>query len=225
MRRDIQVNTQIGDMVLTDSNSVSTYPFEWLYERDSNIYGCVTLPAYFERSNLEYGVKINIPYIPMYKTIKLKFVQDYGDGNTRTFINTSDNSEYFDVHSKLYNLDERALKASELILIDEENYILQLVGNKLLLWSSKTSDAKNINANIQNRNLLLKCLPSNSYRYPVSGVGLIRYLHANISNTDLADVLQSEFEAENVKVLNASFDSDTGNLDLDLDFSKVDADV
>lgn len=78
----------------------------------------------------------------MYKTIKLKFVQDYGDGNTRTFINTSDNSEYFDVHSKLYNLDERALKASELILIDEENYILQLVGNKLLLWSSKTSDAK-----------------------------------------------------------------------------------
>ena len=161
----------------------------------------------------------------MYKTIKLKFVQDYGDGNTRTFINTSDNSEYFDVHSKLYNLDERVLKASELILIDEENYILQLVGNKLLLWSSKTSDAKNINANIQNRNLLLKCLPSNSYRYPISGVGLIRYLHANISNTDLADVLQSEFEAENVKVLNASFDSDTGNLDLDLDFSKVDADV
>ena len=225
MRRDIQVNTQIGDMVLTDSNSVSTYPFEWLYERDSNIYGCVTLPAYFERSNFEYGVKINIPYIPMYKTIKLKFVQDYGDGNTRTFINTSDNSEYFDVHSKLYNLDEKALKASELILIDEENYILQLVGNKLLLWSSKTSDAKNINANIQNRNLLLKCLPSNSYRYPISGVGLIRYLHANISNTDLADVLQSEFEAENVKVLNASFDSDTGNLDLDLDFSKVDADV
>lgn len=225
MRRDIQVNTQIGDMVLTDSNSVSTYPFEWLYERDSNIYGCVTLPAYFERSSLEYGVKINIPYIPMYKTIKLKFVQDYGDGNTRTFINTGDNSEYFDVHSKLYNLDERALKASELILIDEENYILQLVGNKLLLWSSKTSDAKNINANIQNRNLLLKCLPSNSYRYPISGVGLIRYLHANISNTDLADVLQSEFEAENVKVLNASFDSDTGNLDLDLDFSKVDADV
>ena len=56
-------------------------------------------------------------------------------------------------------------------------------------------------------------------------MGLIRYLHANISNTDLADVLQSEFEAENVKVLNASFDSDTGNLDLDLDFSKVDADV
>lgn len=73
--------------------------------------------------------------------------------------------------------------------------------------------------------MLLKCLPSNSYRYPISGVGFIRYLHANISNTDLADVLQSEFEAENVKVLNASFDSDTGNLDLDLDFSKVDADV
>ncbi len=225
MRRDIQVNTQIGDMVLTDRNSLSTYPFEWVGEYDTYILGCVTLPAYFERSKLEDGIKIEIPYTPVYKPVKLKIVRDYGEKDKRAFLNTSNNSELFDVRTKLYNLSNKTLKASELFLIDEGTYMLQMTDNDVWLWSSVCSDARNINANIQNRNLLLRCVPSNSYRYPLSGVGLVRYLHGNIPGSDLADVLQSEFEAENVKVLNASFDSDTGNLDLDLDYSKADANV
>lgn len=225
MRRDIQVNTQIGDMVLTDKNSLNTYPFEWVDEYDTYILGYVTLPAYFERSKLEDGVKIEIPYTPVYKPVKLKIVRNYGEKDKRAFLNTSNNSELFDVRTKLYNLSNKTLRASELFLVDEGAYMLQMIDNDVWLWSSVCSDARNINANIQNRNLLLRCVPSNSYRYPLSGVGLVRYLHGNIPGSDLADVLQSEFEAENVKVLNASFDSDTGNLDLDLDFSKADANV
>ena len=83
----------------------------------------------------------------------------------------------------------------------------------------------NINANIQNRNLLLQCVPSNNYRYPTSGVGLIKYLHANLSHSGLAEKLQTEFKDDKVEIINAAFNSYSGDLELDLDFSEADAGV
>ena len=83
----------------------------------------------------------------------------------------------------------------------------------------------NINANIQNRNLLLQCVPSNNYRYPTSGVGLIKYLHANLAHSGLAEKLQTEFKNDKVNVINAAFNSYSGDLELDLDFSEADADI
>ena len=96
---------------------------------------------------------------------------------------------------------------------------------EMLEMVREISDMVNINANIQNRNLLLQCVPSNNYRYPTSGVGLIKYLHANLSHSGLAEKLQTEFKDDKVEIINAAFNSYSGDLELDLDFSEADAGV
>ena len=110
-------------------------------------------------------------------------------------------------------------------MVNQDNYLLQLNEGNAYLWSGIMSDMVNINANIQNRNLLLQCIPSNNYRYPTSGVGLIKYLHANLSHSGLAEKLQTEFKDDKVEIINAAFNSYSGDLELDLDFSEADAGV
>jgi hypothetical protein len=117
------------------------------------------------------------------------------------------------------------LYASQLIMVSQDYYLIQINKGVAYLWSNAISDMVNINANIQNRNLLLQCVPSNNYRYPTSGVGLIKYLHANLSHSGLAEKLQTEFKDDKVEIINAAFNSYSGDLELDLDFSEADAGV
>lgn len=228
MRKDIEVNTQIGDVVLADSETLATRDFAWNSEGDVWLYGQITLPSNYDVSKLQMeGVKVAVPYTPIYKPIKIRIARQYGDSHERAVINPVDGGEWFEVRAKIYGTNETTPKAPELLKISMDDYIMQLdMSNGLAyIWSGAHSDFVNINANIQNRNLLLRCVPSNSYRYPTSGVGLIRYLHSNLSHTGLADRLQDEFEADKVKVNYAAFDADSGDLDLDLDFTEADASV
>ena len=162
---------------------------------------------------------------PIYKPIKIRIIRDFGGGNVRVVINPTNNSEWFEVYTKLFGAQDKVLYASQLIMVNQDNYLLQLNEGNAYLWSGIMSDMVNINANIQNRNLLLQCIPSNNYRYPTSGVGLIKYLHANLSHSGLAEKLQTEFKDDKVEIINAAFNSYSGDLELDLDFSEADAGV
>ena len=126
---------------------------------------------------------------------------------------------------RLFGLQDKILYASQLIMVSQDYYLIQINKGVAYLWSNAISDMVNINANIQNRNLLLQCVPSNNYRYPTSGVGLIKYLHANLSHSGLAEKLQTEFKDDKVEIINAAFNSYSGDLELDLDFSEADAGV
>lgn len=228
MRKDIQVNTKIGDMVLEDSGSLSVKAFEWVGEGDLYLSGQITLPTNFDVSKLAgEGVKVEIPYTPIYKKMKVRIARRYGDEHERAVMNPVDGSEWFEVKTRLFGKQETTLYAPQLLMVSMESYTVQLdMSNGVAyIWSGVQSDVVNINANIQNRNLLLLCVPSNNYRYPTSGVGLIRYLHSNLSRTGAADRLQTEFEADKVAVNGAAFDSYTGDLELDLDFTEADASV
>lgn len=226
MRKDIQINTQTGDILFNDQNSLNTFPFEWISEGDLNLMGQLTLSANYDTNKLAtMGVRVSIPYTPIYKPIKLRIVRDFGEDNQRAIINPLNNTEWFDLYTKLYGRDIIKIYASQLLMISYEGYLIQVKDGIAYLWSHSNFDVKSINANFQNRNLLLKCVPSNCYRYPTSGVGLVRYLHSNLNRSGLADRLQSEFEADKVTVNNAAFNSYTGDLELDLDFTKADAEV
>ncbi len=228
MRRDIQINTSICDMVLKDQNRLSTYAFEWVSETDLYLLGQVTIPSAFDVRRLQTeGVKVEIPYTPIYKPFKVRIVRYFDENTSMSVMNPVDGSEWFEVHTSLWRQEKLLLRASQLIMVNQDNYIVQLDGANGIgyIWSANDSDAVNIAANIQNRNLLLKCIPSNNYRYPTSGVGLVRFLHANLSQTNLATILQNEFKADKVTVKSAAFNSFTGDIDLDLDFSEADAEV
>lgn len=226
MRRDIHVNTQLGDIVLQDRNILGTYPFEWIGEEDLVLKGQLTLPGNYDINTLySKGVRVSIPYTPIYKPMQIRIVRDYGDGVTRTVINPVNRSEWFDIRTKLYGKSDLQIRAPQLLMISMGDYLIQIDNNTAYIWSNIDSDLCNINANYQNRNLLLQCVPSNNYRYPTSGVGLVRFLHSNLSQAKLADKLDSEFKADKVTVKNASFNSFTGNLEMDLDFTEADASV
>ena len=154
-------------------------------------------------------------------------MRQFGSNNSMAVINPVHGSEWFEVHTKLWNQQNTQLCASQLIVISQDTYILQLnnTNGVVYLWSANSTDVVNVAANIQNRNLLLQCIPSNCYRFPTSGVGLVRFLHANLSQTTLANILQDEFKADKVTVKGAAFDSYTGDIELDLDFSEADASV
>ena len=228
MRRDIQINTSISDMVLKDQNRLSTYPFTWVSESDLYLLGEITIPHTFDVNKLQTeGVKVEIPYTPIYKPFKVRIMRQFDANNSMAVINPVNGSEWFEVHTKLWNQQNMQLCASKLILVIHDTYLFQIdntIGFAYIL-SNKNTDAVNVAANIQNRNLLLQCIPSNSYRYPTSGVGLVRFLHANLSQTTLANILQDEFKADKVTVKGAAFDSYTGDIELDLDFSEADASV
>ena len=229
MRRDIQINTQIDDIVFSDQNALSAYPFEWVEETDTYIRGQVVIPSCYDVGNIYIiGVLIEIPYTPIYKPIQLRILRDYGGSTLRVIPNPVNHEDWHDAYVKLNGASETVqLYASMLPMISSEKYIVQLTQNEgsAYVWASEDSDLTNANANIQNRNMMLKCVPSNNYRYPISGVGLIRYLHGNLSQTDLATRLRTEFKSDKVSVESAAFDSYTGDLDMDLDFSEADADV
>ena len=231
MRRDIHIDTTTGDVVLQDRNkNTITHPFKWIGESDAYVYGQVIVPSISDLNEVyEHGVKVEIPYTPIYKPIQLTFVQAVDGVVTRTLTNPVNLSTYFYVYAHLLGKEEDAhIKASQLLMINNDgNYIVQLEknGGNVFMWSGALSDLEVADANIQNRNLMLMCVPSNNYRYPTSGVGLVRYLHGNLDQTDLANRLDSEFKADKVSVNNASFDSYTGDIDLDLDFTEANAEV
>lgn len=228
MRRDIQINTSISDMVLKGQSWLSTYPFTWVSESDLYLLGEITIPHTFDVNKLQTeGVKVEIPYTPIYKPFKVRIMRQFDANNSMAVINPVNGSEWFEVHTKLWNQQNTQLCASQLIVVSQDTYIVQLDNTNGVgyIWSANNTDAVNVAANIQNRNLLLQCIPSNSYRYPTSGVGLVRFLHANLSQTILANILQDEFKADKVTVKGAAFDSYTGDIELDLDFSEADASV
>ena len=68
----------------------------------------------------------------------------------------------------------------------------------------------------RNETFLLKASAGTLYQHPLTGVGLIDYLHGNFENTGLAAKLQSEFEADNMIIVNAYMDSATGELLLEV---------
>ena len=203
MRRDIQINTATNDIVLKNQSIIGEQAFNWLEDEELFLTAQITVPLNFDIKQLyTTGVMIKIPYTPIYKPIKIRFGRDFGGGNIRIVINPTDNSEWFEVHTRLFGLQDKILYASQLIMVSQDYYLIQINKGVAYLWSNAISDMVNINANIQNRNLLLQCVPSNNYRYPTSGVGLIKYLHANLSHSGLAEKLQTEFKDDKVEIIN-----------------------
>ena len=145
----------------------------------------------------------------------------YGNNN-RFIANPNTGDDVFDCVVSRHS----GLNVSQLFEVNED-FMFNVVidGGTAVLYSADDLDFEQIEANIQNRNLLLRCVPGNYYRYPASGVGMILYLNSNISTTDLARVLQAEFSEEKTVVRNAYYDDDTKKLVLDLDFSEANGSV
>lgn len=230
MRQDIEIHINTGDITLSSKQRVILHDFKWV-ERSENqeqryLYGEITIPAtILEDTVVNQGIYLEIPYIPIYKEFKVRIKRQYTDEDFSYIRNPKDGSDWFVVQSALYGGELRNIFASELLAISEGTLFLAFNGGTLQLYSGYKSDVNIIKANWQNRNLLLKCVPGNSFRYPLTGVGLIRWTNSNISVSKLAQVLKEQFLEDGTPVISARYDFDNKQLYINIDTSNVDQDA
>jgi hypothetical protein len=228
MRKDIEIHINTGDITLSPKNKFVLRPFQWVDYPDGlmrYIYGEVSLPASIpEKTIRESGFYLIIPYTPQYKEFYIRVRRVHEGGDYVYLQNPVDGSEWFLVKSGLYGKEMKNAYASQLYMVSETSYYIRINNGIAELYSSSESDVNIIKANRQNSNMLLKCIPTNNYRYPLSGVGLIRWLKSAMSHIELSEVLKKEFSSDGMSVKNASFDFDTRDLHLEVDTTNTDSD-
>lgn len=226
MRRDIEVKAQTCDMSLVNNRRFVIYPFEWVANPaglQRYIYGEITVPAYVPENTLrQNGMYVTVPYTPKYKEFMIRVKRMIGATSFTYLQNPVDGSDWFVAKVGMFGAELQNAYASQLILVSEGSLHVRVDGGTVVLYDAEELDFNIVKANRQNGNMLLKCVPTNNYRYPVTGVGLIRWTNSNIEYTRLSEILQREFQDDGVTVMDASYDFDTRDLYLDLDTTFVD---
>lgn len=221
MRKDIEIHINTGDIVMKSQNTVKLRPFSWVANVTGltrYIYGEIQLPGNISEASIHTnGVYLTIPYTPKYKEFYIRIRRVFNEELSDFIQNPVDGSEWFLAKSGLYGDGMKNVYASQLLTISEDRFYIKLDKGFACLYSGNESDVNIISADRQNANLLLKCFPTNNYRYPLTGVGLMRWINSNIHFTELSSVLQREFEADGMYVKNASFDLESKNLQLDVE--------
>lgn len=220
MRKDIEIHIGTGDITLPSKNSYTLRDFQWVSNPTGlsrYIYGELIVPSNLsEQSVKKNGVYVSIPYTPKYKEFMVRVKRLYDNGSYEFIQNPSDGSEWFLVKMAQYGGNTKNAIASQLLTISESDFYFQFDGGVANLYSALESDLHIVKADRQNSNMLLACVPTNNYRYPLSGVGLVRWTNGNMDYTHLAERIESEFSDDGMSVNSASFDYDTKQLNIDV---------
>lgn len=209
MRKDIEISINTGDIILMPRPYPIACPFKLVdYPEGLSRYAYaeVEIPQSMSNSNLlADGICVNIPYTPIYKEFMVRFRREV----------SREVSEWYVVTGGMYGDNVRNLCLSELFAISESDFLLRIEGDVIRLYSAGNADFNIIQCDRQNANMLLACVPTNNYRYPVSGVGLIRWVNGTVNNSTLTDTLLREFSEDGMTINNASFDADSKQLKID----------
>ena len=219
MRKDIEIHIGTGDITLPSKNNYTLRDFQWVSNKTGlsrYIYGEVIVPSNLsEQSIKKNGVYTSIPYTPKYKEFMIRVKRLYDNGSYEFIQNPSDGTEWCLVKVAQYGGTVVNAIASQLLTISESDFYFQFDGGVAKLYSALESDLHIVKADRQNSNMLLACVPSNNYRYPLTGVGLVRWTNGNMDYTHLAERIESEFSDDGISVNSASFDYDTKQLSID----------
>lgn len=226
MRKDIEIHIQTGDISIVPQNTIKCYPFSWVQNPDGlsrYIYGEIEVPASLPEITIRTsGLCCVIPYTGKYKEFYIRVKRVYSENTSMYLQNPADGSEWFLVKSGLYGNAIQNAFASQLRRISDNAFRIMFDGGIVKIFSADESDLNIIPANRQNSNLMLACVPTNNYRFPLSGVGLIRWVKSSMRG-NLADIIEREFLEDGVSVNAASYDFETNQMQLELDTSDVDS--
>lgn len=220
MRKDIEIHIITGDVAINPQNQIKLREFRWVDEPtllSRYIYGEIDVPyTLSERTIRNRGICFVVPYTPKYKEFMIRVRRVNEDGSFVYVSNDVDGSPWFLVKSQVYGTSLRNVWASELPSISEDSFFVMLKNGIAQLYASSQSDFNIIKAGRQNANCLLACFPGGNYHYPLTGVGLARWINSNnVASTSLSKVLQDEFSADGVTIRNATYNYDTKQMELD----------
>ena len=228
MRKDIEIHINTGDIFPVAQNSFESRGFAWVSNPGGltrYIYGEITIPASLPVSVIKRdGLVVIIPYTGKYKEFYVRVKRVFSENDYEYLQNPVNGTEWFLVRVAMYGCDTPVNAfASQLRKISDGAFLFRFDGAYANIYSALQSDVNIIQANRQNANLMLACVPTNNYRYPITGVGLIRWINSNMVGDKLPNVLRAEFADDGTPVISASFNFDNMGLSLQLDTTNVDA--
>lgn len=217
-RNDIILNIETNDfankIVQPDVVGTASWRVWTAPSGNKQVNLAISLPTENANKSVEQGFYFVAPYKPL----NLVF--------TVTIINEKDGKSYFPFYShakaSLWGGAKSAITACQLPLISSERLFLKMEGDTPMIYSGENMDFKIASANFQNKALMLMCMPGNCYRYPLTGVGLERWVNSTSNLNGLAERLQSEFTADGTPVLTASYNASKNGLAIELDTTLVD---
>lgn len=221
-RQDIAIDINYGELEATNNlPGKAIYSFT-LFDAPAGLddehyaYGEILVPEGFERRNINRtGLYVLIPYTAVYKELRVRLRID-GDRDDAFVRNPVDRGIWFTVGLASYEGLLPVFLSAYRKVNARGCYNLLPCEGYLALYSGDETDAMIRPALTQNERLLLKASAGNLYQHPITGVGLIDFLHGNFENTGLAARLQQEFGADKMTIHNAYMDSQTGELLLEV---------
>lgn len=206
MRTDISVLTSSKDVTFEDRVTSVLYEMKYSHEDERFLYCTVMIPHQFSMSERELTIDVSPVYFASTKTLRIGLQYHYNQNESEVvWTNTNLGKDSF-----------KSVRACDLLAISTKRLSLSFVARRCFVSAGENLDLKVEAADTQNRNMLLACVPGNCYRYPTTGVGLIRFMNGNLSVAQLAKTLKEQFSADGTPVNSASYDYDTRKLYLSL---------
>jgi hypothetical protein len=228
MRKDIQYNADTQDIILTTQSDYAKGSFSWVEvenKQQEYLYGEITISDMTAEELLEDGVCVQIPYTPTNKPIKVRFKRKVASGYSYVTTIVSDNSqeqhteEWFTVYKGESQQEAHACQLPIISLDFKYYFRISETAAIANVYAGVVSDFNCVYADYQNADMLLLCVPTNNYRYPTSGVGLVNWINANSQLKGLSERLKSEFTDDGVVLNDATYNTETYELKLSLNGS------
>lgn len=223
--KDIEIHVDTGDLVLKNCvQSINNREFNWVQNKaglSRYIYGEIEIPGDISEQQIRNnGIYFSIPYTPIYKEFYIRIKRVFRNDSYEFMQNKVDGSHWFLVQAALNGSEKENIYASQVQLLNDGNLFAFIDKKYIFLYSSKQSDIQVTECSRQNANMMLKCFPTNNYRYPTNGVGLLRWSNSNIDYTGLSETLEREFSDDGAVIENASYNFETQHLKLDLTYTQ-----
>lgn len=229
MAKDILVNTNTGDFLMTEHDAKVTYwEVVWgkLFSTDTMEYMNIVVPDWY-LSNIrytddEYICQVHADYYPVDEIFQARFVVGYSDGYVNAV--SLDSNVIQPVTVIFYpNTSGESINilASQLSMIDVNGYFKlkfkrYVNGNyqNAVIYQAEDSDFSIGDSDNQSAQLLARCAPGSYYRFPGLGVDLTKYINSIVGHTQLVQSLVDEFKSDSKTVIEAEFNNENGDLNV-----------
>lgn len=238
MAKDILVNTQSGDLVIAANSPRTTFwNVVWgkLFDSDDSDYMNVVVPSGYISSvkytDNQFECLVSAEYHPENQPLLIRLVvENIATGKYDLIQNYNINApeETPVVYYPTYTSRPQNINACQLPIIDTDGkfrVLFKQYGNlsRAVIASAKDADFTIGNSESQSVQLLARCAPGKYYRYPTTGLDLTKYINSVVEHTDMTTELVKQYSSDSKQIIEAEFDSGTG--DLQIVFSGTDDSV
>lgn len=231
MAKDILVNTQSGDWLVSESGTQAAYwNVVWgkLFDSDESEYMNIIVPsAYINKiqyKDNQFECLVQADYYPINDTFQARLVVENvatGKYNLIQDYSTNAPDAMGVVYYPTYTSRPQDINACQLPLVDVDGRFKVLFKrynnsnfSRAIIVSAKDADFTIGESDSQSAQLLARCAPGKYYRYPTTGLDLTKYINSVVEHTDMTTQLVKQYSADSKQITEAEFDSSTGDLQI-----------